>query len=156
MIFQFGCKYSLKSSFKSWIKVVSISKLDYISSWTIIRAMRWWKQCFQIIVIAPITSNLNDHKKHQEIIYLFIPFLGSGIVTRDELGSFYSSVLCLNTLEVGRILDASYQAMTSVSAWKIAGLVKSKIVFYNSPLQTMTICEYTRTISIQDIRNFLF
>ncbi|KAK9889024.1 hypothetical protein WA026_004310 [Henosepilachna vigintioctopunctata] len=38
---------------------------------------------------------------------------GSGVVTRDELGSFYSSVLCLSTLEVGRILDLSYQAMTS-------------------------------------------
>lgn len=41
-------------------------------------------------------------------------FVGSGVITRDELSSFYSSVLGLDTLKVGQILDVAYQAMTSV------------------------------------------
>lgn len=40
---------------------------------------------------------------------------GSGIITRDELSSFYSSVLGLDAVRVGQIIDMAYKAMTSVS-----------------------------------------
>lgn len=50
--------------------------------------------------------------------YYLNPFSGTGIITRDELGSFYSSVLCLDTVKVGEILDLAYQAMTSVKIQK--------------------------------------
>lgn len=40
---------------------------------------------------------------------------GTGIVTRDELSAFYSSVLGLDAVKVGEILDHAYQAMTSVN-----------------------------------------
>lgn len=63
------------------------------------------------------SKNLNDFpvwlQVFSKVLFQVMNKSGSGIVTRDELGSFYSSVLCLNTLEVGKILDVSYQAMTS-------------------------------------------
>lgn len=40
--------------------------------------------------------------------------LGSGIISRDELSAFYSSVLGFDTIRVGEILDVAYHAMTSV------------------------------------------
>lgn len=50
-----------------------------------------------------------------KVLFQVINRSGSGIITRDELSAFYSSVLCLDTTKVGEILDVSYQAMTSVS-----------------------------------------
>lgn len=53
---------------------------------------------------------------HWEInLFILFVFVGTGIVTRDELSSFYSSVLGLNAVKVGEILDIAYQTMTSVS-----------------------------------------
>lgn len=48
-----------------------------------------------------------------KVLFQVINRSGSGIITRDELSAFYSSVLCLDTTKVGEILDVSYQAMTS-------------------------------------------
>ncbi|CAH1153762.1 unnamed protein product [Phaedon cochleariae] len=48
-----------------------------------------------------------------KVLFQVINRSGTGVITRDELGSFYSSVLGLNAVKVGEILDLAYQAMTS-------------------------------------------
>ncbi|XP_050313856.1 uncharacterized protein LOC126748571 [Anthonomus grandis grandis] len=48
-----------------------------------------------------------------KVLFQVINRGGTGIITRDELSNFYSSVLCLDTTKVGEILDTSYHAMTS-------------------------------------------
>ncbi|CAH0562000.1 unnamed protein product [Brassicogethes aeneus] len=48
-----------------------------------------------------------------KVLFQVINRSGNGIITRDELSSFYSSVLCLDSVKVGEILDHAYQAMTS-------------------------------------------
>ncbi|KAJ3622701.1 hypothetical protein MTP99_018986 [Tenebrio molitor] len=48
-----------------------------------------------------------------KVLFQVINRCGSGIITRDELSAFYSSVLGLDTVRVGEILDIAYQAMTS-------------------------------------------
>ncbi|EFA12043.2 uncharacterized protein LOC103314771 isoform X1 [Tribolium castaneum] len=48
-----------------------------------------------------------------KVLFQVINRCGSGIITRDELSAFYSSVLGLDTVKVGEILDIAYQAMTS-------------------------------------------
>lgn len=50
----------------------------------------------------------------------YLCLTGSGIITRDELSSFYSSVLGLDAVRVGQILDLAYQAMTSVNICLLA------------------------------------
>lgn len=42
-------------------------------------------------------------------------FVGSGIITKEELSSFYSSVLGLDKKHLEEILENAYKAMTSVS-----------------------------------------
>jgi hypothetical protein len=51
-----------------------------------------------------------------KVLFQVINRCGSGIITRDELSAFYSSVLGLDTVRVGEILDIAYQAMTSVGS----------------------------------------
>ncbi|XP_044257265.1 uncharacterized protein LOC123006670 [Tribolium madens] len=48
-----------------------------------------------------------------KVLFQVINRCGSGMITRDELSAFYSSVLGLDTVKVGEILDIAYQAMTS-------------------------------------------
>ncbi|KAK5639237.1 hypothetical protein RI129_011729 [Pyrocoelia pectoralis] len=48
-----------------------------------------------------------------KILFQVINRSGSGIITRDELSAFYSSVLGFDAIRVGEILDVAYQAMTS-------------------------------------------
>ncbi|KAJ8970002.1 hypothetical protein NQ314_001431 [Rhamnusium bicolor] len=48
-----------------------------------------------------------------KVLFQVINRSGTGVITRDELSSFYSSVLGLDTVKVGEILDLAYQAMTS-------------------------------------------
>uniref|UniRef100_A0AAR5PHJ8 EF-hand domain-containing protein n=1 Tax=Dendroctonus ponderosae TaxID=77166 RepID=A0AAR5PHJ8_DENPD len=48
-----------------------------------------------------------------KVLFQVINRGGTGVITRDELSNFYSSVLCLDTTKVGEILDIAYQAMTS-------------------------------------------
>ncbi|CAH1999082.1 unnamed protein product [Acanthoscelides obtectus] len=50
-----------------------------------------------------------------KLLFQVINKSGSGIITRHELCSFYSSALGLNSIKVGEIIDLAYQAMTSVS-----------------------------------------
>ena len=40
---------------------------------------------------------------------------GSGIISRDELSAYYSSVVGLGAQRVGEILDEAYKALTAVS-----------------------------------------
>lgn len=51
-----------------------------------------------------------------EKAFLIVFFLGSQIISRDELSAFYSSALGIDTLKVGEIIDVAYQAMTSVGS----------------------------------------
>ncbi|KAB0801521.1 hypothetical protein PPYR_05875 [Photinus pyralis] len=48
-----------------------------------------------------------------KILFQVINRSGSGIISRDELSAFYSSVLGFDAIRVGEILDVAYQAMTS-------------------------------------------
>lgn len=48
-----------------------------------------------------------------KILFQVINRSGSGIISRDELSAFYSSVLGFDTIRVGEILDVAYHAMTS-------------------------------------------
>nr|XP_023025753.1 uncharacterized protein LOC111513759 [Leptinotarsa decemlineata] len=48
-----------------------------------------------------------------KVLFQVINRSGTGVITRDELGSFYSSILGLDAVKVGEILDLAYQAMTS-------------------------------------------
>ncbi|XP_066152883.1 uncharacterized protein [Euwallacea fornicatus] len=48
-----------------------------------------------------------------KVLFQVINRGGTGIITREELSNFYSSVLCLDVAKVGEILDLAYQAMTS-------------------------------------------
>ncbi|XP_018578949.1 uncharacterized protein LOC108917019 [Anoplophora glabripennis] len=48
-----------------------------------------------------------------KVLFQVINRSGTGIITRDELSAFYSSVLGLDAVKVGEILDHAYQAMTS-------------------------------------------
>ncbi|XP_076262057.1 uncharacterized protein LOC143197448 [Rhynchophorus ferrugineus] len=48
-----------------------------------------------------------------KVLFQVINRGGTGIITKDELNNFYSSVLCLDAVEVAEILDIAYQAMTS-------------------------------------------
>ncbi|KAJ8923796.1 hypothetical protein NQ315_010378 [Exocentrus adspersus] len=48
-----------------------------------------------------------------KVLFQVINRSGTGIITRDELSAFYSSVLGLDAVKVGEILDLAYQAMTS-------------------------------------------
>ncbi|KAJ8949122.1 hypothetical protein NQ318_012870 [Aromia moschata] len=48
-----------------------------------------------------------------KVLFQVVNRSGTGIITRDELSSFYSSVLGLDAVKVGEILDLAYQAMTS-------------------------------------------
>lgn len=57
-----------------------------------------------------------------KVLFQVVNRSGSGVITRDELSSFYSSVLGLDATSVGQILDLAYQAMTSVST-------TSKVIF---------------------------
>lgn len=48
-----------------------------------------------------------------KVLFQVINRSGSGIITKEELSAFYSSVLCLESNKVNEILDIAYQAMTS-------------------------------------------
>lgn len=48
-----------------------------------------------------------------KVLFQVINRSATGVITRDELSSFYSSVLGLDAVKVGQILDHAYQAMTS-------------------------------------------
>lgn len=50
-----------------------------------------------------------------KVLFQVINRSGTGVVSRDELSAFYSSVLGLDAVKVGEILDRSYQALTSVN-----------------------------------------
>ncbi|RZC40587.1 uncharacterized protein BDFB_008160, partial [Asbolus verrucosus] len=63
-------------------------------------------------------DNLISEQDFETLIEFFVKVLFQvinrcGIVTRDELSAFYSSVLGLDAVKVGEILDIAYQAMTS-------------------------------------------
>ncbi|KAL1493231.1 hypothetical protein ABEB36_011323 [Hypothenemus hampei] len=48
-----------------------------------------------------------------KVLFQVINRSGNGIITKNELNNFYSSVLCLSTSKITEILDIAYQAMTS-------------------------------------------
>ncbi|KAJ1526058.1 hypothetical protein ONE63_009224 [Megalurothrips usitatus] len=47
------------------------------------------------------------------VMFAVINKSGTGVVSRDELSAFYSSVLGLGAQRVGEVLDAAYKAMTA-------------------------------------------
>lgn len=47
------------------------------------------------------------------VMFQVINKSGSGVVSRDELSAFYSSVLGLGAQRVGEVLDGAYKAMTA-------------------------------------------
>lgn len=63
------------------------------------------------------SKNLNDFpiwlQVFSKVLFQVINRSGTGTISRQELNSFYSSVLCLSSADVDKILDLSYQAMTS-------------------------------------------
>lgn len=69
-------------------------------------------------------------------VIIYCIFAGSGIISRDELSAFYSSVLGFDAIRVGEILDVAYQAMTSVSAnvqkEKVKVLIMSFLEWWSS------------------------
>lgn len=48
---------------------------------------------------------------------------GTGNITKEELSGFYSSVLGLDKIKLGEILDIAYTAMTSVSYLNIKAIL---------------------------------
>ncbi|GLV40745.1 hypothetical protein CBL_13752 [Carabus blaptoides fortunei] len=65
-----------------------------------------------------------------KILFQVINRSGSGIISRDELSAFYSSVLGLDTVKVGEILDQAYKAMTSNGDHQL-GYYAYKLCFAN-------------------------
>ncbi|XP_018327049.1 uncharacterized protein LOC108738231 isoform X2 [Agrilus planipennis] len=53
-----------------------------------------------------------------KIMFHVVNRSGSGNITKDELASFYSSVLLFSLLKVNEIIDTAYQAMTSMTNYK--------------------------------------
>lgn len=55
-----------------------------------------------------------NNSQGQHVLMKDFLLTGSGKITRDELGSFYSSMLAFTPQRVGEILDEAYKALTSV------------------------------------------
>ncbi|CAH1399006.1 unnamed protein product [Nezara viridula] len=54
-----------------------------------------------------------------KVIFNAINKSGTGIITRDELSAFYSSVMGFSAQRVGEILDKAYRAMTANGDYKL-------------------------------------
>ncbi|XP_014279939.1 uncharacterized protein Scp2 isoform X1 [Halyomorpha halys] len=54
-----------------------------------------------------------------KVIFNAINKSGSGVITRDELSAFYSSVMGFSAQRVGEMLDKAYRAMTANGDYKL-------------------------------------
>ncbi|CAG9855381.1 unnamed protein product [Phyllotreta striolata] len=94
---------------------ISHEKLGFtVNNLTYITKDGWLRKWSEMLEGA---KNLNDFpiflQYFVKVLFQVINRSGTGIITRDELSSFYSSVLGLDAVKVGQILDHAYRAMTS-------------------------------------------
>ncbi|XP_054261800.1 uncharacterized protein LOC128985871 [Macrosteles quadrilineatus] len=88
---------------------------DVSESWKRYVSLEEWLSTWGMLVSK--ATNLNDFPLWlhylPKILFQAINKSGSGIISRDELGSFYSSILGYTTQRVGEILDEAFNSLTS-------------------------------------------
>lgn len=136
-------------------EVVYINKEGWLHKWaTLLKGSRnltdfpVWLQFFVKVLFQVINRGGKYSINHDILVICFTAFAtGTGLITREELSNFYSSVLCLDAAKVEQILDIAYQAMTSVS-------VTATIIFISFTI--FFLIEWGPSSSLQIIQTVLF
>ncbi|KAG5876344.1 hypothetical protein JTB14_003666 [Gonioctena quinquepunctata] len=100
---------------ETFLSNISDEKLGFIvNDLSYLTKEGWLKKWSELLTGSKLLSDFPIWLQFfVKVLFQVINRSGTGVITRDELSSFYSSVLGLNAVRVGEILDLAYQAMTS-------------------------------------------